>query len=177
VTLTADLVSSKCIGVIHWVCPIVLHVQSTMTVTQKLFKLLSFMIFAFNASVTLTSDLVTSKSIGIIYWPWALFLPSTMTVNHKLSSYWANMVFGLSATVTLTSDLVTSKCIGVIHWVCPIVLHVQSTMTMQNPFKIIILWIFVMLLHRFACVFAHLTMCTWLPVQNGSATRRSLTQA
>ena len=39
VTLTFDLVSSKCIGVIYWVWPIFL--LSTMTVTQKLFKILS----------------------------------------------------------------------------------------------------------------------------------------
>ena len=38
-----------------------------MTVTQKLFKILSEHCFALNATVTLTFDLVTSKLIGVIY--------------------------------------------------------------------------------------------------------------
>jgi len=39
VTLTFDEVTSKVIGVIYWLCPI--YLPSTMTVTQKLFKILS----------------------------------------------------------------------------------------------------------------------------------------
>jgi len=39
VTLTFDLVTSKFIGVIYRPCPI--YLPSTMTVTQKLFKILS----------------------------------------------------------------------------------------------------------------------------------------
>ena len=37
VTLTFDIVTSKCIGVVYWPWPIFL--PSTMTVTQKLFKI------------------------------------------------------------------------------------------------------------------------------------------
>jgi len=82
VTLTFDLVTSKFIGVIYWPWPILL--PSTMTVTLKLFKIVTDMVFALNSTVTLTFDLVTSKCIGVIYWPCPISLQSTMTVTHKL---------------------------------------------------------------------------------------------
>jgi len=82
VTLTFDLVTWKLIGVIYWPWPIFL--QSAMTVTHKLLKILSGHGFALNSTVTLTFDLGTWKFIGVIYWPWPIFLPSTMTVTHKL---------------------------------------------------------------------------------------------
>jgi len=67
VTLTFDLVTSKCIGVIYWVQPIFL--LSTMTVTQKLFKILIGNGFCIKATVTLTFDLLTPKCIVVINWP------------------------------------------------------------------------------------------------------------
>jgi len=80
VTLTFDQLTSICVGVIYWPWPIFL--PSTMTVTHKLFKILSGHVFALNGTVTF--DLVTSKFKGVIYWPRSIFLPSTMTVFHKL---------------------------------------------------------------------------------------------
>ena len=82
VTLTFDLVTSKFIGVIYWPWPIFL--QSRMTVTHKLFKILSGHGLTWKATVTLTFDLVTSNFKGVIYWEWPIFLQCTMTVTQKL---------------------------------------------------------------------------------------------
>ena len=74
------VLTSKCIGVIY--CPWSIFLTSTMTVTQKLFKILSghsFCIICYR-----DIDLVTSKCIGVIYWPWPIFLPSSMTLTQKL---------------------------------------------------------------------------------------------
>jgi len=72
--------TSKCIGVIYWVWPIFL--PSRMTVTHKLFKILSGHGFCIKCYCDF--DLVTSKCIGAIYWSWPIFLPSNMTVTQKL---------------------------------------------------------------------------------------------
>ena len=79
-TLTFDILILKCIGVTYWTWPIFL--LSTMTVTQKLFKILSGHGFCIKCYCDL--DLLISKCIGVIYWPWPIFLSSTMTVTHKL---------------------------------------------------------------------------------------------
>ena len=81
-TLTFDLQTSKFIGVIYG--PWLIFLLSTMTVTHKLFKILSGHCFCIQCYCDLDlwpSDL---KCIGVIYWPWPIFLPSTMTVTQKL---------------------------------------------------------------------------------------------
>jgi len=92
VTLTFDLLTLKSVGVIYWPCPIFL--PRRMTVSHKLFKILSWHIFfLLNATVTLTFDLLISKIIGVIYWTWLIFLPSTMTVTQKLFKILSEHVF------------------------------------------------------------------------------------
>ena len=64
---------------INWPWPAFL--PSRMTVTHKLFKILSGHSFCIKCR---DLDLVTSKFIGVIYCVWPTFLPSTTTVTHKL---------------------------------------------------------------------------------------------
>ena len=80
-TLTYHLLTSKFIGVIYWPWPILL--PSKMTVTNKLFKILSGHGICIKCNCDLDFDLLTSKLIGVIYWPWPIFLPSTMIVTNK----------------------------------------------------------------------------------------------
>jgi len=82
VTLTFNLVTSTFTGVISWVWPI--FPLSTMTVTYKLFKILSghgFCIKWYCYLALWPSDL---KICRVIYWPWPIFLPSIMTVTYNL---------------------------------------------------------------------------------------------
>ena len=90
--MTFDLI---CVGVIFWVWPIFL--QSTMTVTQKRFKILSGHGFCYcDFDIWLTSTF-----IGLIYWPWPFILPNRMTVSHKLFK----IVSGHGLCIKCTCDL------------------------------------------------------------------------
>jgi len=67
---------------IYWPWPVFL--PSTMTVTHKLFKILSghgFCIKCYCDHDIWPTDL---KIYRVIHWPWPILLPSTMTVTHKL---------------------------------------------------------------------------------------------
>ena len=130
--LTFDRLTSQCVGVIYWPCPVFL--RSTMTVTHKLFKILS------------TRGFWIKRYYDLDLWPKNVSGSSTeygQSYNRlewlsliNLSRYWADTVFALNATVTLTFDLVTSKCMEVICWPRPIFL--SSTMTITHTlFKIL----------------------------------------
>jgi len=116
VTLTFDLVTLKYIGDVYWVWLIFL--QSTMTVTHKLFKIMGGHFFASNATVTLTFDLLTSTFISVICLHWKLFLPSRITVTYTLFKIFSRQ--GVCIKCYCDLDLMTSKCIGVIYWPWPI---------------------------------------------------------
>jgi len=113
VTLTFDLVTSNIVWVIYWPRPII--PLSTMTVTQKFFKILS----GHGLCIKLNCDLDT--------WPlWHQNVYGSST-EYDQSSYqvpWLSLIlfkilsghgFCIKSTVTLTFDLVTSKFIGVIY--------------------------------------------------------------
>jgi len=83
VTLTFDLLTSKCIGVIYWVWPSFL--PSTMTVTYEIFKTLSGNSFGINIKLWPWPLTYWPQTLfGVIYWPLQIFLQSTINVTHKL---------------------------------------------------------------------------------------------
>ena len=93
VTLTFDLVTTKCIGVIYWPWPLFLLSTCKMTVIHKIFKILSGHGFCIKCYCDLAFDMVTSKFIGVICWPWPIFISSTMTVAHKLFKILSGHIF------------------------------------------------------------------------------------